>query len=146
MVRSQVDDSERLLVFNVGQQFIEVLLAESMLEFAQQDLDSFQKTVDISNERFRVGDLSEGDFLKIKLQLLQFQTIVSERKTRQAPEPRRAAPIAGLRVRSRRLRRAGHARLPTSSRRPEWLESHWRPSTGPIFVPRNKPWSPRKAS
>ena len=80
VVRSQVSDSERLLVFNVGQQFIDVLLAESSLEFAQQDLDSFQKTVDISNERLRVGDMSEGDFLKIKLQLLQFQSDVSAAK------------------------------------------------------------------
>jgi len=80
VVRSQVSDSERQLVFNVGQQFIDVLLAESTLEFAQQDLESFQKTVDISKERFRVGDLSEGDFLKIKLQLLQFQSDVSAAK------------------------------------------------------------------
>lgn len=80
VVRSQVSDSERQLVFNVGQQFVDVLLAESTLEFAQQDLDSFQKTVDISQERFRVGDMSEGDFLKIKLQLLQFQADVSAAK------------------------------------------------------------------
>lgn len=80
VVRSQVSDSERQLVFNVGQQFVDVLLAESTLEFAQQDLDSFQKTVDISQERLRVGDMSEGDFLKIKLQLLQFQTDVSAAK------------------------------------------------------------------
>ena len=80
VVRSQVSDNERQLVFNVGQQFVDVLLAESTLEFAQKDLDSFQKTVDISNERFRVGDMSEGDFLKIKLQLLQFQTDVSAAK------------------------------------------------------------------
>ncbi|HXR33855.1 MAG TPA: TolC family protein [Verrucomicrobiae bacterium] len=80
VVRSQVSDSERQLIFNVGQQFIDVLLAESTLEFAQQDLDSFQKTVDISKERFHVGDMSEGDFLKIKLQLLQFQTDVSAAK------------------------------------------------------------------
>jgi cobalt-zinc-cadmium efflux system outer membrane protein len=80
VVRSQVSDSERQLVFNVGQQFIDALLAESTLEFAQQDLDSFQKTVDISKERFRAGDLSEGDFLKIKLQLLQFQSDVSAAK------------------------------------------------------------------
>src|ERR1700744_1822626 len=70
VTRSQVTDNERQLVFNVGQQFVDVLLAESTLEFAQQDLDSFQKTVDISKERFRAGDMSEGDFLKIKLQLL----------------------------------------------------------------------------
>ena len=80
VVRSLVNDNERQLVFNVSQQFVDVLLAESMLEFAQQDLDSFQKTVDISNERFRVGDMSEGDFLKIKLQLLQFQSDVSAAK------------------------------------------------------------------
>lgn len=80
VVRSQVSDSERQLVFNVGQQFVDVLLAESTLDFAQQDLNSFQKTVEISNERFRVGDMSEGDFLKIKLQLLQFQSDVSAAK------------------------------------------------------------------
>ncbi|HXJ10694.1 MAG TPA: TolC family protein [Candidatus Limnocylindrales bacterium] len=80
VVRSLVTDNERQLVFNVSQQFVDVLLAESTLEFAQQDLDSFQKTVDISEERFRAGDMSEGDFLKIKLQLLQFQSDVSAAK------------------------------------------------------------------
>jgi outer membrane protein, heavy metal efflux system len=80
VVRSLVSDNERQLVFNVSQQFVDVLLAESMLEFAQQDLDSFQKTVDISKERFRVGDMSENDFLKIKLQLLQFQSDVNAAK------------------------------------------------------------------
>jgi cobalt-zinc-cadmium efflux system outer membrane protein len=77
VVQSQVTDSERQLIFNVGQQFVSVLLAESTLDFAKMDLDSFQKTVEISNERFHVGDMSEGDFLKIKLQLLQFQTDLS---------------------------------------------------------------------
>jgi len=80
VTRSQVDDSERQLAFNVGQQFVDVLLAESTLDLAQRDLASFQKTVDISNERLRVGDLSEGDFLKIKLQLLQFQSDVAAAK------------------------------------------------------------------
>jgi outer membrane protein, heavy metal efflux system len=80
VVRLQVSDNERQLVFNVSQQFVDVLLAESTLDFAQQDLDGFKKTVDISNERFRVGDLSEGDFLKIKLQLLQFQSDVAAAK------------------------------------------------------------------
>jgi cobalt-zinc-cadmium efflux system outer membrane protein len=80
VVRSQVSDSERQLTFSVGQQFVDVLLAESTLEFAQANLDSFQKTVDVSKERYRVGDLSEGDFLKIKLQLLQFQSDLSAAK------------------------------------------------------------------
>jgi len=80
VVRSQVSDNERQLTFSVGQQFVDVLLAESTLEFAQGSLDSFQKTVDISKERYRAGDLSEGDFLKIKLQLLQFQSDLSAAK------------------------------------------------------------------
>src|ERR1700746_1017094 len=91
VVRSQVSDSERQLQFNVAQQFINVLLAESSLEFAKQDLDSFQKTVDISEARRRAGDMSEGDLLKIKLQLLQFQTDVS------GAQLARIQALAGLR-------------------------------------------------
>jgi cobalt-zinc-cadmium efflux system outer membrane protein len=80
VTRSQVSDSERTLIFNVAQQFINAILAESTLQFAQQDLDGFQNTVSISDARFKAGAMSEGDFLKIKLQLLQFQTDVSTAK------------------------------------------------------------------
>jgi len=74
---AQVADTERTLVFNVAQQFINVLLANSTLQFAEEALRSFQDTVNISEQRYKAGDISEGDFLKIKLQLLQFQTDVS---------------------------------------------------------------------
>jgi cobalt-zinc-cadmium efflux system outer membrane protein len=74
---SQVADAERTLVFNVAQQFIGALLANSNLQFAMEDLKSFQKTVDISEQRYKAGDISLGDNLKIKLQLLQFETDVS---------------------------------------------------------------------
>jgi len=77
VVESQVKDNERSLTFNVAQQFVGVLLAKSNLEFAQQDLASFQDTVRLSEERYRAGAISEGDLLKIKLQMLQFQTDVS---------------------------------------------------------------------
>ena len=75
--RAQVADAERTLAFNVGQQFVSVLLAESTLQFALQDLKSFQQTVDIGAAQFKAGFIGEGDYLKIKLQLLQFQTDVS---------------------------------------------------------------------
>jgi outer membrane protein, heavy metal efflux system len=77
VTRAQVKDAERTLAFNVGQQFVSVLLAESTLQFALQDLKSFQQTVDISEYQFKAGYIGEGDYLKIKLQLLQFQTDVS---------------------------------------------------------------------
>jgi len=74
---AQITDAERTLAFNVGQQFVSVLLAESTLQFALEDLKGFQQTVDISEAQLKAGYISEGDYLKIKLQLLQFQTDVS---------------------------------------------------------------------
>lgn len=77
VTRAQVTDAERTLAFNVGQQFVAVLLAESTLQFALQDMQSFQQTVDIGKEQYKAGYIGEGDYLKITLQLLQFQTDVS---------------------------------------------------------------------
>jgi outer membrane protein, heavy metal efflux system len=77
MTRSQVADNERSLAFSVSTLFINVELAESTLALAMQDLKSFQNTVDISQARYNAGDIGEGDLLKIKLQMLQFQTDVS---------------------------------------------------------------------
>jgi outer membrane protein, heavy metal efflux system len=75
--RSQVDDSQRQLIFNTSEQFVAVLLAQSTIDLAKQDAESFQQTVNISESRYKVGDMSEGDLLKIKLQLLQFQSDLS---------------------------------------------------------------------
>ncbi len=77
VTRAQVADAERTLTFNVAQEFITALLASSNLQFAEEALKSYQQTVGISEQRYKAGDISEGDFLKIKLQLLQFQTDVS---------------------------------------------------------------------
>lgn len=91
VTRAQITDAERMLAFNVGQQFVSVLLAESTLGFALQDLKSFQQTVDIAQAEFNAGGISEGDYLKIKLQLLQFQTDVSSARLA------RAQALVGLR-------------------------------------------------
>jgi cobalt-zinc-cadmium efflux system outer membrane protein len=77
VTKSTVADNERTLTFAVAAQFTNVLLAESSLDFARQDLKSFQNTVGISEYQYKAGAISEGDFLKIKLQLLQFQIDVS---------------------------------------------------------------------
>src|SRR5271163_777227 len=77
VTRSQVADNERSLAFSVSTLFINVELAESTLALAMQDLKSFQNTVDITQPRYNAGDIGEGDLLKVKLQMLQFQTDVS---------------------------------------------------------------------
>jgi len=92
VTRAQISDAERALIFNVGQQFISGLLAASTLQFAEEDLADFQQTVNISQEQFKAGYIGEADFLKIKLQLLQFQTDVSSSRLA------KVQALTGLRV------------------------------------------------
>jgi cobalt-zinc-cadmium efflux system outer membrane protein len=76
--RSLVADNERGLTFGVATLFVNVQLAESTLELAEVDLKSFQQTVDLGEMRYKAGAISEDDYLKIKLQLLQFETDVQQ--------------------------------------------------------------------
>ncbi|MFZ0981012.1 MAG: TolC family protein [Candidatus Acidiferrales bacterium] len=78
VTRSLLADNERNLTFEVASAYVGVELAESALDLANQDLKSFQNTVDISQDRYKAGDISEDDYLKIKLQMLQFQTDASQ--------------------------------------------------------------------
>jgi outer membrane protein, heavy metal efflux system len=78
VTRSQVADNERTLTFQVASLFIGVQLAQSMLDVALQNLQSFQNTVNIAESQFRAGSISENDYQKIRLQLLQFQTDVQQ--------------------------------------------------------------------
>src|ERR1700730_648142 len=71
--RSLVADSERGLTYQVSTLFVNVQLAESTIDLAKQDLKSFQQTVDIGEYQFKAGGISEDDYLKIELQLLQFE-------------------------------------------------------------------------
>jgi cobalt-zinc-cadmium efflux system outer membrane protein len=73
VTRSQVRDNERSLTFQIGQLFVNVQLAQSTIDLARQDLKSFGTTVEIGEKQFKAGGISENDYLKIKLQLLQFQ-------------------------------------------------------------------------
>lgn len=76
--RSLVTDNERSLTYGVASSFVNVQLAESTLALAETDLKSFQQTVDLGELRYKKGAISEDDYLKIKLQLLQFETDVEQ--------------------------------------------------------------------
>lgn len=84
VTRAQVTDAERTIVYNVATDFINIELAESTLELANQDLKSFENTLNITEERYKAGEIGYDDFLKIKLQFLQFQMDVSQAKLARA--------------------------------------------------------------
>ena len=74
VTEAQVADVRRTALAGAAQLFIAALLAKANLELAQNVLDSYQQTVQISQDRFDAGALSKNDLLKIKLQTLQFET------------------------------------------------------------------------
>jgi cobalt-zinc-cadmium efflux system outer membrane protein len=74
LTRLQVEDNERTLKFQVASLFINIQLAESVLDLSRLNLASYQKTIDLGETQFKGGAISENDFLKIKLQLVQYQT------------------------------------------------------------------------
>jgi cobalt-zinc-cadmium efflux system outer membrane protein len=78
VARSQIEDNERALTFQVATLFVNAQLAQSTIDLADENLKSFQKTVDIGESQFKAGAISENDYLKIKLQLLQFETDVQQ--------------------------------------------------------------------
>jgi len=73
VTRSGVTDNERALTAQVAQLFVNAQLAQATLDLANQDLKSFQTTVDISEYQYKAGGIAENDYLQIKIQLVQFQ-------------------------------------------------------------------------
>jgi cobalt-zinc-cadmium efflux system outer membrane protein len=78
VTRATVTDTERGITLQVATFFINAQLAQSTLNLAQDNLKGFQRTVEISETQFRTGGIAENDYLKIKLQLLQFQQDVEQ--------------------------------------------------------------------
>ena len=74
VTRSQYADQERQLVLAVQTAFTQMLGAKGALDLAQQNVDDYRKTVDLSRERLRVGDISASDFKRLDLQLAQFES------------------------------------------------------------------------
>ena len=75
-----VADNERMLRFQVVQAFINVLLAKSVLQLAEDNLANFSQSLDLNRARVTAGDLAEGDYLKLSLQKLQFEQDLSAAK------------------------------------------------------------------
>jgi outer membrane protein, heavy metal efflux system len=72
--RTDFANTRRTLVFNLQQTFVAGLLAKSDLDFATDNLSNYQKVIDLNRLMLEQGEISRANFLKIELQMLQFQT------------------------------------------------------------------------
>jgi cobalt-zinc-cadmium efflux system outer membrane protein len=75
---AQQSDSERTLLFNLRSAFVGVLQAKAVLRLAQENLDSYDKILNVSRDRFQAGDIARIDLDRLELQRLQYE---SDRQT-----------------------------------------------------------------
>jgi len=74
VTRSQYNDQVRQTVLQIEDAFTNMLAAKAALQIAQGNLDSYRKTVDLSQTRLNAGDISRTDFERIDLQLAEFES------------------------------------------------------------------------
>jgi outer membrane protein, heavy metal efflux system len=74
VTRSQYNDNERQTVLQVKNAFTNMLTAKAALKIADENLDSYRHTVDLSKSRLNAGDISATDFDRIDLQQAEFES------------------------------------------------------------------------
>ena len=70
---SQHEDLERNLQFSLRSMFVQTLEAKAVLDLARADLDYYDKIIEISRTRFKVGDIAQIDLDRIELLRVQYE-------------------------------------------------------------------------
>ncbi len=67
-------DQERGLVFNLRSAFIQTLQAKAVLQNAKDNLEYWDRELDVDRLRFKAGDLAQVDLKRLVLQRVQFES------------------------------------------------------------------------
>jgi cobalt-zinc-cadmium efflux system outer membrane protein len=70
---SQHEDLERNLLFNLRSMFVQTLEAKAVLDLAKADLDYYDKIIEISRARYKIGDIAQVDLDRIELLRVQYE-------------------------------------------------------------------------
>lgn len=73
---SQLADQERSLLFDLRTAFVQVLQQKAVLAVTRESLAYYDRVLDVSRERLKVGDIAPVDFDRLELQRVQFETDV----------------------------------------------------------------------
>ncbi len=74
ITQSQHEDLTRNLLFTLRSNYVQTLQAKKVLELAKADLEYYDKIIDISKNRLRVGDIAQIDFDRIELLRVQYES------------------------------------------------------------------------
>jgi cobalt-zinc-cadmium efflux system outer membrane protein len=67
-------DQERGLVFNLRNAFVQLLQGKAVLQNAKENLDYWDRELDLNRLRFKTGDLARVDLNRLVLQRVQFES------------------------------------------------------------------------
>ncbi len=73
---SSQTDLERTLLFELRSAFIQTMQAEAILRLARENLSYYDQFLQVSRERFKVGDIAQIDLDRLELQRVQFESDV----------------------------------------------------------------------
>ncbi len=71
---AQYHDQERGIVLNVRQAFTNYVLAKAAKKLADDNLKDYRHELEISNDRYKAGDLAKLDYERLDLQLAQYES------------------------------------------------------------------------
>jgi outer membrane protein, heavy metal efflux system len=74
MAISGQNDLERNLIFNLRDAFVRVLLNKAVRDLAREDLDYYDKLIEISRVRMQSGAIAKVDLQRIELQRAQYES------------------------------------------------------------------------
>src|SRR5271165_6596685 len=67
-------DLERTLVFNLRMAFVQTLQEKAILSLAKENLAYYDRVLDVSRERYRVGGIARVDLDRLDLQRVQYES------------------------------------------------------------------------
>ena len=73
---SELDDQRRNLLFDLRTAFIQVLQQKSVLAVTRESLDFYDRSLAVSRDRYKAGDIAQVDLDRLELQRVQFETDV----------------------------------------------------------------------
>jgi len=71
---SSQTDLERNLLFSLRDAFVRVLLAKAVRQVAKDNLDYYDREIEINRARFDLGAMSKVDFQRVELQRVQYES------------------------------------------------------------------------
>lgn len=70
----QLEDQQRTLLYNLHNAYVQTLQAKAVLALARQNLDYYDKLLQVSRDRKQAGDIAQVDLDRLELQRVQYES------------------------------------------------------------------------